>query len=489
METPHNTGNVTGRPVEIPSFPIPERIESKIIGWVKSDIIDEGAHDQDGKLRTNDYFKSMCLLCHLAFTGARKRYGKNLSEEVDNRLKHELKVICRMGYPDLFLIIQDYVNWAKRKDIYIGPGRGSSPGSLVAYCLGITAIDPIRNGLLFERFINQDCPMAPVIDVDIEEEGRFRVIEYMEEKYGKDHVALVMTYGKMTQEHPLYEERLKDVIQLKGIHACAVILGRKPLYKYVPLATWTDKKSGHEHLVSVWQCNRLDNSGVLKLNIIELDTLNRVKRCTSLIKQRYDIKIDLGKLPLDDQKTLALYEHADTDGVFHFDSNGMKRILTELKPQRLEDLIMLDAMYRPDNLARIPWLIAIRKGLMPPPPLLPEIEKILLPTYGLTIYQEQVMEIARQLTGLPAEWTDSLRRALCRQDKKSLSDLIKSFIISGGINGHLDSELMPVWDSWVALGKALFNKSHAVAYAWLSYQTAWLKAHYPKEFIDCFLND
>lgn len=474
------------RPLEMPSFPIPKGEEGKYRGWIRSEIIDAGAYDEDGVLRSDSYFESMCLLCHLVFKGARKIYGKVLPDNVKSRIKQELSVICELGYADYFLIVWDLVSWAKKHGVRVGPGRGNAPGSIVNYCLGITSIDPLRHGLLFERFLNKERPKVPDIDIDFDEVGRARVIEYLEDKYGADHVGLVMTYMTTAPRNLANDARLKDSDCRRGIHACAVVLGKCALEEYVPLTTWTDALRGKEHLVSLYPANVASKSGVLLLDFIGVKALTQIKKSLALVKRRYGIRLDIDRIPTNDPETFALYSRGDTDGVFHFEAPGMKEFLTAFKPDRLEHLMMMDALWRPESMDFIPEAIALKHGKGAAPVPFSEMDGILAETYGLTVYQEQVMEIARMVTGLSPEWTDLLRRALCRKDGDELASLHVDYFISANLKGHRYDELKRLWDSWIPLSKVIFSKAHAAAYAWLSYQTAWLKTHYRREFEECF---
>lgn len=468
-------------PLELPVFPVPEKYDGKIRGWVRSEIIQAGAYDEDGMLRPDEYFISMFYLCHLSFKGARKRYGKELGDEVKRRLSQELKVICKRGFPDYFLIVQDYVGWARKNGILVGPGRGSTPGSLVAYCLGITEVDPLRHSLLFERFLNMSNHSVPDIDVDFDEDGRRKVIDYLVEKYGEQHVGFVKTFGTMPPFLPGYVDGLKNIVFRTGVNACAIIIGRKPLDEYLPLDIYKDRESGRRYLLSQYSCNSVSRAGVLQLDLIGVDALARMKKCLALVKERHhSSRVSLERIPLDDSATFALYGRGDTDGVFHFESPWMKRFLMELKPDRFEDLMAMEALYRPKSIHLIQEYIARKSGkqLIPRSSLV--VKKMLAETYGLTVYQEQVMEIVQRVAGLTPEQADNARRALCRQDWDKIDDIRDLIVVK--CRKDTRKEMDALWNSWGDQGSIIFNKSHAAAYALLSYWTAWLKTHYPDEF-------
>lgn len=459
------------RPLELPVFPIPEKAESKWRAWIRSSIIDAGAYDRNGLLRDDDFFRSICYLCYRTFNGARRIYGKDLPEAVQDRLTRELTVISRAAVADLFLIVQEYVDWARSNGILVGPGRGNTPGSLVAYCLGITRVDPLQRGLLFERFFNPECDRIPDIDVDVEAGGRMRVIDHLLEKYGSEHVALVKAY-RLGPDGGILQE---------AIHACSVVLGRKPLSEYLPLTTWTDPATGRAYPVSRYASADAARAGVLQLDIIGLDVLDRIHDCVALVAKRNHIKIDPNKVPDDDTETFALFGRGDTDGVFHFEGSAQKMVLRRFKPDRIEDLMLLDALFRPHGEKWILWMLAQRREGTALASL-PEAEEILAGTYGLAVYQEQVMQIAQRIAEFTPNQSDRLRRALCRKDEATLSDLYADFLLGAGRKGYRPEELEPLWEMWESQGWMIFSKSHAAAYAWLSYQTAWLKAHYPEEF-------
>ena len=472
-----------GHPVEVPAVSVPTIMDGRTRGWIGSDILEAGAHDSNGQLRDDRWFAAMCLLCQAAFDGARKHYGKKLSPELTARLRHELKAICRKeGLADYFLILRDLVRWAGENGVMVGPGRGSAPGSLTAYCLGITDIDPLTHGLLFERFYNPDYPGLPVIDLDIDEESRFRVMDYLQDTYGRERVAFVTAYGTLPAHLSEEDPFLKDVICRKGLNACSVILGQQDLTEYLPLGTWTHPESGKRYPVSQYASAHVGTAGVLELRFVGNSALSRIGRCVALIKERRGVTIRPGDIPADDPKTYDLFSRGDTTGVFHFEHPGMKPFLWALKPGRLHDLMVLDALYRPDSISCLRRLVDLKNGHGTIPATLGGVADILSETYGQTVWQEQVMTIAERVFGFPPEYADHLRRALCRGNQEDLDELFLVLNILAGDKGFRIGDFLPIWKEWTSLGKVIFNKSHAAAYALLGYRTAWLKAHYPKEF-------
>lgn len=523
-----------------------------------SDIIDNGKYeirkDHDGNVieksyRGDEFCRSVAFLCHLAYKGARDRYGDTLTEEQQERLHFELMTISFMGFPDYFLIVQDFINWGRRNGVSIGPGRGSAAGSCVAYCLGITNLDPIRYDLLFERFLNPERISMPDIDVDFDDEGRFRVIQYVQEHYGADHVSHVVTFGTMAAKlavkdvarisnlpipesnrltkmildrpvvvkengvdveykptlansvklvpelkneyengDPLVREVLKYALALEGcirqtgIHACAMIIGRGNLTDYIPISLGTDKATGQQVWVSQYEGTKIEDVGMLKMDFLGLKTLSIIDRCLALVKKRFGVEIDIEKIPIDDPEVFALYSRGDTKSIFQFESGGMKEWLIKLQPERFEDLIAMNALYRPGPMDYIPDFVA---GKNDPSKIhydLPAMEEYLKETYGVTVYQEQVMLLSQKLAGFSKGKADKLRKAMGKKKKDVLDSLKDSFINGAVAKGHPKEVLEKIWKDWEAFAKYAFNKSHATCYAWVSYQTAWLKAHYPSEF-------
>ena len=474
------------RQPDLPVFPLTETQRSRVTGWMRTynDIIDAGGSEEDGAPRRDESFASMSLLCHLAFDGARRRYGKALPGKVRAGLREELKAICAAEQQDLFLIYHDIVTWARDNGVLVGPGRGSSPGSLVVYCLGITAVDPLRYGLLPERFMNPESTVRPTIHIDIDEEGRGRVLEHLVEMYGDGCVALETAFGVLPPGLPGYDDCLKDVICRRGVHACTVVLGGRELTEYVPLSVCTTRDGGRRYLQSQYPSGFIPKTGALQLDLIGLRTLSAMKECLALVRERRGTRIRIEDIPLGDLATFALYRRGATDGVFHFETEGMKRFLRKMKPDRLEDLMMLDALFRPEGLGLLSRLVDLKQGGERATTSIPEADAVLAETFGITLYQEQVMTIAQRVAGFSPGHSDRLRKALCRGDRAAL-DVFREEFLRGGIQkGNDKDRLERIWDSWAPLGRVIFNKSHAVCYALLSYRTAWLKAHFPREFAE-----
>ena len=516
-------------------------------------IIDVGRCDKEGNDRGEAFTHSVAFLCHLCYEGARRRYGDTLTEEQSERLDFELKTICRMGFPDYFLIVQDFIAAARRNGISVGPGRGSAAGSAVAYCLGITNIDPIKYQLLFERFLNPDRISMPDIDIDFDDDGRYRVFRYVEDTYGKDHVSHVITFGtmaaksaikdvarvsnmpidesnrltKMIPDKPFeaevvedgkkvkkefkpklsncvkylpelkneYEngtEQVKDVlkyavklegcIRQTGVHACAMIIGRGDLTDYIPISVAADKATGEDVWVSQYEGCFIEDVGMLKMDFLGLRTLSIIKECLANIKKRHGIDIDIEAIPIDDEETYRLYGRGDTTSVFQFESEGMKQWLQKLQPTRFEDLIAMNALYRPGPLDYIPSFVARKQGTEKIEYDLPEMEEFLQDTYGVTVYQEQVMLLSQKLAGFTKGQADKLRKAMGKKQLDVLESLHDKFINGGKEHGHPVEILEKIWGDWRKFAQYAFNKSHATCYAWVSYQTGYLKAHYPAEF-------
>ena len=527
------------------------------------DIIENGrweiTKDHDGNIidkkdRGAEFCKSVAFLCHLAYEGARKRYGEVLNEVQSERLHFELMTISYMGFPDYFLIVQDFINWGRRNGVSIGPGRGSAAGSMVAYCLGITNLDPIRYDLLFERFLNPERISMPDIDVDFDDEGRYRVIQYVQEHYGADHISHVITFGTMAAKlavkdvarisnlsipesnrltkmipdrpiivkengeekeykptlansvkyvkelkneyengDPLVREVLSYALQLEGcirqtgIHACAMIIGRGNLTDYIPITMGEDKATGQQVWVSQYEGTKIEDVGMLKMDFLGLKTLSIIDRCLELVRKRFgsvDGKedFDIEKIPIDDPAVFDLYSRGDTKSIFQFESGGMKEWLIKLHPERFEDLIAMNALYRPGPMDYIPDFVAGKNDPSKISYDLPDMEEYLKETYGVTVYQEQVMLLSQKLAGFSKGKADKLRKAMGKKKKDVLDSLKQSFMEGALKRGYPQETLEKIWKDWEAFAKYAFNKSHATCYAWVSYQTAWLKAHYPAEF-------
>jgi len=538
----------------LPKFDLPEEFLANIDTYLEKyrHIIDEGRCDKNGNERGEEFCRSVAYLCHLTYKGAHWRYGETLTDEQAERIDFELKTICKMGFPDYFLIVQDFIAAARSEGISVGPGRGSAAGSAVAYCLKITNIDPIKYDLLFERFLNPDRINMPDVDIDFDDDGRYRVFQYIEEKYGKDHISHVITYGtmaaksaikdvarvsrlsieesnrltKMVPDKPFeatvmedgkkvtkefkpklkncirygdlkdemengseqtkdvlsYAEKLEGCIRQTGVHACAMIIGRGNLTEYIPISIANDKLTGEEVWVSQYDGHYIEEVGMLKMDFLGLRTLSIIKECQENIRKRHGITFDIEKIDINDPETYALYSRGDTTSVFQFESPGMKEWLIKLQPTRFEDLIAMNALYRPGPMDYIPDFVERKQGRQPIVYDLPQMEEILQDTYGITVYQEQVMLLSRKLADFTRGQADTLRKAMGKKLKDVLDSLKGLFIEGGTKNGHPQEILEKIWADWEKFASYAFNKSHATCYAWVSYQTGWLKAHYPAEF-------
>ena len=538
----------------LPKFDLPEEFLADIDTYQERyrHIIDEGRCDKNGNERGEEFCNSVAFLCHLTYQGAHWRYGDTLTAEQAERIEFELKTICKMGFPDYFLIVQDFIAAARREGISVGPGRGSAAGSAVAYCLKITNIDPIKYDLLFERFLNPDRINMPDVDIDFDDDGRYRVFQYIEEKYGKDHISHVITYGtmaaksaikdvarvsnlpipesnrlaKMVPDKPFeatvvedgkkvtkefkpklgnclkygdlkeelengapevqdvlkYAGKLEGCIRQTGVHACAMIIGRGNLTEYIPICVANDKLTGEEVWVSQYDGHYIEEVGMLKMDFLGLRTLSIIKECQANIKKRHGIEFDIEKIDICDPLTYELYSRGDTTSVFQFESPGMKEWLIKLQPTRFEDLIAMNALYRPGPMDYIPDFVERKQGRQPIVYDLPEMEETLQDTYGITVYQEQVMLLSRKLADFTRGQADTLRKAMGKKLKDVLDSLKGLFIEGGTKNGHPKDMLEKIWADWEKFASYAFNKSHATCYAWVSYQTGWLKAHYPAEF-------
>ena len=502
---------------------------------------------------SNDYLR------HLVYKGAEKKY-KTITDECRERIDFELGTIKRMGFPDYFLIVQDFIAAARGMGVWVGPGRGSAAGSVVAYCLGITNLDPIKYDLLFERFLNPDRISMPDIDVDFDDDGRGKVLNYVEEKYGKDHVSHVVTFGTMAtksaikdlariHEVPLqesdrltklvpdkfpeeeekyvdengqekvktkkvkvtvenciklvpeikeafenseiagvhdtleYAQKLEGTVRNTGVHACAIIIGRDNLTDHIPISIAKDKETGEDMWVSQYEGSFIEDVGMLKMDFLGLRTLSILKEAVSNVKKRHGIDIDIEAIPIDDKKTFELFGRGDTVAVFQFESPGMQKWLRELQPSRFEDLIAMNALYRPGPMDYIPDFVARKKGEQAIEYDLPQMEEILQDTYGVTVYQEQVMLLSQKLANFTKGMADGLRKAMGKKLIDKMMELKVKFMEGGEANGHPQETLEKIWKDWTAFAQYAFNKSHATCYAWVAYQTGYMKAHYPAEFM------
>ena len=484
-------------------------------------------------------------LAKLAYDGAKRLYGEPLSDEVHERVKFELHIMKTMGFPGYFLIVQDFINSAQDElGVMVGPGRGSAAGSVVAYCLGITKIDPIKYDLLFERFLNPDRISLPDIDTDFDDDGRGKVLEWVEDKYGHDKVAHIITYGTMATKNSIkdvarveklpldisnrlckaipdklpdgmkmnltnaikcvpelreaeasanpqmantikYAKMLEGTVRGTGIHACGTIICRDAISDWVPVSTAEDKSDpGHKLLATQYDGHVIEETGLIKMDFLGLSTLSIMKETVENIRLTHDgFTLNLDTIPIDDKLTYKLYQEGRTIGTFQFESAGMQKYLRELRPTVFEDLIAMNALYRPGPMDYIPSFIARKNGKEPITYDIPCMEKYLKDTYGITVYQEQVMLLSRQLADFTRGESDALRKAMGKK-KKAIVDAMKPKFIEGGKkNGHDPKVLEKIWGDWEKFASYAFNKSHATCYSWVAYQTAYLKAHYPAEFM------
>lgn len=515
------------RNVLLPKFEIPEEFKSP------EDEIDGGKRGENAYLR------------HLTYEGARKRYTE-LTPEICDRLDFELATIENTGYPGYFLIVQDFTTEARKMGVSVGPGRGSAAGSAVAYCIGITNVDPIKYDLLFERFLNPERVSLPDIDIDFDDEGRDKVIDYVVNKYGASQVAQIITYGTMAAKSairdtarvldlPLHEAdriaklipdlSLKKILELKddelkeklsgeelemamqlrkisagtdlpaqtikqakmlegslrntGIHACGVIITPEDITGIVPVATAKDS----DLYVTQFDNSVVESAGLLKMDFLGLKTLTIIKDACRIVKERHGIVLDPDEFPLDDAKTYELYQRGETNGTFQFESPGMQKYLRELKPDTFADLIAMNALYRPGPLEYIPNFIRRKHGQEPITYDLPEMEGYLKETYGITVYQEQVMLLSQSLAGFSKGKADELRKAMGKKIRAKLDELKPLFVEKAKEKGHPEDRLNKIWTDWEAFASYAFNKSHSTCYAYVAYQTAYLKAHYPAEYM------
>lgn len=497
----------------MPDFPIPE-----------------GFADDDDYLR------------HLTYVGAERKYGDRLNEEIRERIDFELETIKKMGFPGYFLIVQDFIAAARAMGVFVGPGRGSAAGSAVAYCLNITDIDPIKYDLLFERFLNPDRISMPDIDIDFDDDGRADVLRWVTEKYGAEKVAHIITYGTMATKSSIkdlarvygvdiptsnrlaklvpdkiegvkkvtlkaaiehvpelakaaigtddlvretlkYAQQLEGNVRNTGVHACGIIIGKTDISDVVPISTAEDKDTGEKMLVTQYEGSVIEDTGLIKMDFLGLKTLSVIKEALENVKRRHGIEIDIDNIPLDDEKTYALYGAGRTVGTFQFESAGMQKYLRELKPSAFEDLIAMNALYRPGPLEYIPDFINRKHGRSPIVYDLPCMERFLKDTYGITVYQEQVMLLSREIAGFTRGQSDELRKAMGKKLVDKMEALKEKFLAGGTANGYDAKVLEKIWADWAAFASYAFNKSHATCYSWVAYQTAYLKANYPSEYL------
>ena len=519
------------RDVLLPKFEIPDEF-----------LKDNSEEEKEGE---NNYLR------FLTFQGAKERYPE-LTSEIKERIDFELDVIANTGYPGYFLIVQDFIAAARKMDVSVGPGRGSAAGSVVAYCLKITNIDPIAYDLLFERFLNPDRVSMPDIDIDFDDEGRGRVMDYVIEKYGSNQVAQIITYGTMAAKSSIRdtarvldlplgeadriakllpniklskifnssEKELKEklradevlrVNEIKnlaeeeslsgetiqqakvlegslrntGTHACGVIITPDDITQFVPVATAKDS----DLFVTQFDNSVVEDAGLLKMDFLGLKTLTLIKDTVKLVKFKHNIELDPDHFPLDDQKTYELFQRGDTVGIFQYESAGMQKYLKDLKPNVFADLIAMNALYRPGPLEYIPSFVDRKNGQEEISYDLPEMAEYLEETYGITVYQEQVMLLSQKLAGFSKGDADVLRKAMGKKIFALLQKLKPQFIDGGKSNGHPEEILEKIWKDWEAFAAYAFNKSHSTCYAWIGYQTAYLKAHYPAEYMAAVLSN
>ena len=488
-------------------------------------------------------------LAKLAYEGATKRYPQPLEKEVDDRIRFELHIMKTMGFPGYFLIVQDFINSARNElGVMVGPGRGSAAGSVVAYCLGITKIDPLKYDLLFERFLNPDRISLPDIDTDFDDDGRGRVLKWVEDKYGHENCAHIITYASMATKNSIkdvarveklplpesnrlckaipdrlpdgmkmnltnaikctpelreaensadpvlantikYAKMLEGTVRGTGIHACGFIICRDPISDWVPVSTADDPDfKDTKTNCTQYDGHVIESTGLIKMDFLGLKTLSELKEACANIKLHRGIDVDLDTIPIDDPKTYELYQQGRTIGTFQFESSGMQKYLRELHPTVFEDLIAMNALYRPGPMDYIPQFIRRKNGAEPITYDIPCMEKYLRDTYGITVYQEQVMLLSRQLADFTRGESDALRKAMGKK-KKDIVDAMKPKFIEGGRkNGHDPKVLEKIWADWEKFASYAFNKSHAACYSWVAYQTAYLKANYPAEFMAAIMS-
>lgn len=505
----------------------------------KDEVIDKVLKSKGGYKKIVRTKFEADYLRHITFEGAEQKYGSPLPNNVKERLESELKTIEWMGFPGYFLIVQDFINYSREHlGVIVGPGRGSAAGSVVAYCLGITAIEPLKYGLLFERFLNPDRISLPDIDVDFDDEGRAKTLDYVRQKYGADHVAQITTFGTMAaksaikdvarvmelsisesnrlasyvpskpgttlekafEESPELKNELengtplvKDVLKFAqklegsirntGIHACGVIIGPDDISNYVPVADSKDS----DMMATQFEGKLIESVGMIKMDFLGLKNLSIIKDACENIKKSHDIDINPSEIKLDDRLTLELFQKGLTMGTFQFESDGMKQHLRNLKPDKFEDLIAMNALYRPGPMQYIPNFIARKHGNEEIVYEFPVMEKYLSETYGITVYQEQVMQLSQALAGFTPGQADKLRKAMGKKQIAVMEELREKFI-KGCLQNGLDKEKVEkIWEDWKKFAEYAFNKSHSTCYAYVAFQTAYLKAHYPAEYMSSVL--
>ena len=558
----------------MPFFPIPEDFgteEQWRQKFSKEDLFREFTSDENGEnplpreegekkiKKLGGYDKLYRIkfeadyLAKLAYEGAHRIYGEELSQEVDDRIRFELHIMKTMGFPGYFLIVQDFINSARDElGVMVGPGRGSAAGSVVAYCLGITKIDPLKYDLLFERFLNPDRISLPDIDTDFDDDGRGKVLKWVEDKYGHENCAHIITYATMATKNSIkdvarvekvpiaesnrlckaipdrlpdvngktpkmnlvnalkavpelqeaeasndpalrntikYAKMLEGTVRGTGIHACGFIICRDPISDWVPVSTADDPDFKDQKTnCTQYDGHVIESTGLIKMDFLGLKTLSEMKEACAIIKQTRGIDVDLDHIPIDDPATFKLYQEGRTIGTFQFESAGMQKYLRELKPTVFEDLIAMNALYRPGPMKYIPQFIDRKHGREPITYPIACMEKYLKDTYGITVYQEQVMLLSRQLADFTRGESDALRKAMGKKKIEIVNAMKPKFIEGGKKNGHDPVVLDKIWKDWEDFASYAFNKSHAACYSWVAYQTAYLKANYPAEFMAAIMS-
>ena len=553
----------------MPFFPIPESFGTEELWrqkFTEQDLYEEFTRDENGEnplpreegekkiKKLGGYDKLYRIkfeadyLAKLAYEGAHRRYGEQLSKEVDDRVRFELHIMKTMGFPGYFLIVQDFINSARDElGVMVGPGRGSAAGSVVAYCLGITKIDPLKYDLLFERFLNPDRISLPDIDTDFDDDGRGRVLKWVEDKYGHENCAHIITYASMATKNSIkdvarveklplaisnalckaipdrlpevngktpkmnlsnaikavpelrdaeasadpvlantikYAKMLEGTVRGTGIHACGFIICRDPISDWVPVSTADDPDfKDTKTNCTQYDGHVIESTGLIKMDFLGLKTLSELKEACANVKQTLGIEVDLDTIPIDDPKTYELYQQGRTVGTFQFESSGMQKYLRELKPTVFEDLIAMNALYRPGPMKYIPQFINRKHGREAITYPIPCMEKYLKDTYGITVYQEQVMLLSRQLADFTRGESDALRKAMGKKKIEIVNAMKPKFIEGGKKNGHDPEVLDKIWHDWEDFASYAFNKSHAACYSWVAYQTAYMKANYPAEYM------
>ncbi len=558
----------------MPFFPIPESFgteEQWRQKYTEQQLYDEFTSDENGENQLSQeegekkikklggYDKIYRIkfeadyLAELAYKGAKRLYGDPLTKEVDDRIRFELHIMKTMGFPGYFLIVQDFINSARDElGVMVGPGRGSAAGSVVAYCLGITKIDPLKYDLLFERFLNPDRISLPDIDTDFDDDGRGKVLKWVEDKYGHENCAHIITYATMATKNSIkdvarvekvpipvsnalckaipdrlpdvdgktpkmnlvnaikavpelreaessndeslrntikYAKMLEGTVRGTGIHACGFIICRDPISDWVPVSTADDPDFKDQKTnCTQYDGHVIESTGLIKMDFLGLKTLSEMKEACAVIKQTRGIEVDLDHIPIDDPKTFELYQQGRTIGTFQFESNGMQKYLRELKPTVFEDLIAMNALYRPGPMKYIPQFIDRKHGREEITYPIPCMEKYLKDTYGITVYQEQVMLLSRQLADFTRGESDALRKAMGKKKIEIVNAMKPKFIEGGKKNGHDPAILEKIWSDWEDFASYAFNKSHAACYSWVAFQTAYLKANYPAEFMAAIMS-